>query len=318
MTKSGSDSAREERRATRSQRRRSRRPRLPRAALGLPSASLEVIDRCQRVPSAAQIKTIASQSDISVALATPSAALVETSADSCRHESIHRHTERRSRCFDGGCTRHGEALSAAVVRRGRRRTRRFRRRQRLLLCLGRHSSRRERRLSHRERLQRADFRLGVCRALAHGSRMPWLSVSYGREPLDGACASWHSERHTIERGSASARARLPRRSDLGGRSSRCAPLASAVTARASRGQAMIAEGVERYGGLRDALRRPARPRALSVRLAGSSTIVDSSLRIRALADRGNTNMNSMTLRALSVALMAAGAAGISACGSSSS
>jgi hypothetical protein len=41
-----------------------------------------------------------------------------------------------------------------------------------------------------------------------------------------------------------------------------------------------------------------------------------SLLIRALADWGNTHMNSMTLRALSVALMVGGAAGASACGSS--
>jgi hypothetical protein len=42
----------------------------------------------------------------------------------------------------------------------------------------------------------------------------------------------------------------------------------------------------------------------------------TSLPIRALADRGTTHMNSMTLRALSVALTVASAAGAAACGSS--
>jgi hypothetical protein len=45
-------------------------------------------------------------------------------------------------------------------------------------------------------------------------------------------------------------------------------------------------------------------------------MVHRSLPIRALADRGTTHMNSMTSRALSVALLVAGAAGASACGSS--
>jgi len=37
---------------------------VPRASLGLPSASLEAIDRCQRVPRASPVEMCASQSDI--------------------------------------------------------------------------------------------------------------------------------------------------------------------------------------------------------------------------------------------------------------
>jgi hypothetical protein len=50
------------------------------ASLGLPCASLEVIDRCQRVPGAAKVEMCAAQSDIFGAVPTPSAALAPTGA----------------------------------------------------------------------------------------------------------------------------------------------------------------------------------------------------------------------------------------------